>query len=289
MQDQTVLITGANSGLGRVTAGHLAGRGAQVLILCRNRDKAEATREAIVRATGNPRVFAYHADLASQRQTRQVAAQILEKNPRLHVLINNAGLLTARRLLTEEGLEMTFAVNHLACFLLTRLLLDRIIQSAPARIINVSSMVHRWGRMRFRDWSMKRFFLPMAAYAQSKLANVLFTYALARRLEGTGVTVNCLHPGVVDSGFGREGSRLYRFLKTLARPFFYISPERGAQTQIYLATSPDVASVSGAYFVNQKPVRSSRASYDREQQERLWRLSETLTGLPAWPPPSDHE
>ncbi|MFQ5482794.1 MAG: SDR family oxidoreductase [Nitrospinaceae bacterium] len=287
LRGKTCLITGANSGLGRESALALARLGAEVILACRNREAGEKTAHGIIEATGNSNVHLQVADLSSQSQIRDLAAAVLDRHPRLHVLMNNAGVLLGRRQTTVEGYETTFAVNHLAYFLLTRLLLDRLRASAPARIINVSSFVHRWVKLRFDDLFSTRRYLPMEVYAASKLANILFTYALARRLKGGRVTVNCLHPGVVATEFGRQGSALYLALKKLARPLFFASPAKGARTQIHLAVSPEVDGITGSYFANNRIAESSAYSHDRKAQERLWDISERLTGLPPWPSPEE--
>ncbi len=282
MRDKTILITGANSGLGRVSAEILAGKGAEVLLVCRNLEKAETTRREISAKTDKPNLHAYSADLSAMDDVRRLGEQVLKNHPRLDILMNNAGVLLGERRETADGYETTFATNHLAYFLLTRLLIDRLKESAPARVINVSSMVHAWGTINFDDPFMNKNYRSLPAYYQSKLANVMFTQSLARRLEGTGVTVNCLHPGVVDTGFGREGSFIYKLSKAIARPFFYLNKEQGAQTQIHCAESPDIDGVTGKYFVKKKTVKSSKSSYRVENQERLWNLSEELCGLPHW-------
>ncbi len=285
MRNKTILITGANSGLGRVSAETLADKGAEVLLVCRTKKKADATRDQISAKTGNSNLHAYSADLSAMSDVRSLAEKILRNHPRLDVLLNNAGVLLGDRFDTVDGYETTFATNHLAYFLLTRLLIDRLKESAPARIINVSSMVHAWGSIDFDDLFMKKNYRSLQAYYQSKLANVMFTYALARRLQGTRVTVNCLHPGVVDTRFGREGSLLYKVSKAIVRPFFYINAERGAQTQIHLTESADIEELTGRYFVKKRAVKSAKSSYRVEDQERLWKLSEALCDLPHWQNP----
>ncbi len=282
MQNKTILITGANSGLGRVSAETLAGQGAEVLLVCRSQDKARTARDEISAKTENPNLHAYSADLSSMDDVRRLSEHILNNHSRLDILMNNAGVLLGDRRETMDGYETTFATNHLAYFLLTRLLIDRLKKSTPARIINVSSMVHAWGTIDFDDIFMEKNYRSLPAYYQSKLANVMFTYALERRLQGTGVTVNCLHPGVVNTGFGREGSFIYKVSKAIARPIFYITPEKGAQTQIYLAESDDAEELTGKYFTKKKAGKSSKLSYSVENQERLWRLSEELCGLQHW-------
>lgn len=282
MRNKTILITGANAGLGRVSAETLAGKGAEILLVCRNRKKAETARDEISVKTGNHNLHAYSADLSVLDDIRRLSEQVLKNHSRLDILMNNAGVLLGKRQETADGYEMTFATNHLAYFLLTRLLIDRLKESARARIINVSSMVHAWGAINFDDIFMKKNYRSLPAYYQSKLANVMFTYCLARRLKGTGVTVNCVHPGVVSTDFGKEGSFIYKVSKAIARPFFYLNKEQGAQTQIHLAESPDMDGITGKYFVKKRAVKSSKSSYRVEDQERLWILSEELCGLPHW-------
>jgi NAD(P)-dependent dehydrogenase (short-subunit alcohol dehydrogenase family) len=222
-------------------------------------------------------------DLASFASIRRAAAEVLERHERLHVLVNNAGLILGDRRLTEDGLEMTLGVNHFGPFLFTQLLRQRIVDSAPARIVNVSSEAHQGAKsMRFDDLQSERRYTSWDAYNRSKLANILFTAELAEQLEGSGVTANCLHPGVVRSGFARDGDTggLLGMLVVLGGPFL-LSPKVGARTSIYLASSPEVEGVSGRYFKRKKPVEPSRAARDREEQKKLWTVSEELTGAPA--------
>jgi NAD(P)-dependent dehydrogenase (short-subunit alcohol dehydrogenase family) len=219
------------------------------------------------------------ADLASLAEVRRAAAEILASCPRIDVLVNNAGIVNLRRERSADGLEATFAVNHLAPFLLTNLLLDRLRESAPARIVNVASEAHRVGRVDLDDLQHeRRRYGWMKVYGASKLANLFFTYDLARRLEGTGVTANCLHPGAVYTGLARNNGRLASFVYTLGR-FVMKSPERGAETSIHLACAPELERVTGSYFENRKPRRSSAASQDPELARGLWEASERLTGL----------
>ncbi len=279
MKGKVCLITGANRGIGKATALGLARRGAAVIIHCRSRQLGETAREEIIAETGNGAIEVMVADLASLEAVHHLAEEVKRRHITLHVLVNNAGLAKRRHTLTEDGLETTFAVNHLAPFLLTHLLLDTLKGSAPARIVNVGSMVHRWGKIDFCDLMGQRHYSMGRAYNQSKLANVLFTRELARRLEGSGVTVICVHPGMVVSDLGREYTGFMGLLANkLWRPFMR-SPEKGADTVIYLASSPDVAGVTGKYFANRRAVRSSKASHDPALAQRLWEVSERLTGL----------
>jgi len=272
---RTVLVTGATSGIGRATALGLAGRGARVAIAGRDRVRTEeAARE--IRAAGGKQVDTFVADLSSQADVRRLAAEVLERLPRIEVLVNNAGGYWNTRHVTVDGLEHTFALNHLAPFLLTRLLLDRLTQSAPARVVTVASQAHTAGRIDFDDLQGERSYSGEAAYSQSKLANVLFTYELARRLPASAVTANALHPGVVSTSFGAEDpSGVQRLLVPVMRPFMR-SPAGGAATSIHLAAAPDLEQVTGRYFANSTPKRSSTRSYDRAVATRLWQLSAEL-------------
>ena len=273
MHGKVCIVTGANSGIGRVTAIDLAGRGATVVLVCRNHASGSAVVEEIGQRGGDAALLI--ADLASQRQVREVAAAFLKRFDRLDVLINNAGVAGwGTRLVTEDGLEATFAVNHLAPFLMTNLLLDTLKASAPSRVVTVSSAAHKSFTLDLEDLQGERRYSGFGAYGRSKLANILFTLELSRRLEGTGVTANCLHPGVVATGIFRNIPRWMRFILTSP---LVLSPERGADTMIYLATAPEVTDVSGQYFVKRKPVRSSRTSRDTETARRLWWASEVLT------------
>ena len=279
MRGRVCLVTGATGGIGLVAARALAAKGATVVLTARDAGRAETLVQQIRYETGNTQVNFLLADLSSQAQVRRLAEEFQRSYPTLHVLVNNAGGLFMRRVETVDGYELTFALNHLAPFLLTNLLLDELKASAPARVVTVSSAAHVGAQIHFDDlmYSSTRY-SPMGAYGQSKLANAMFAYELARRLEGTGVTSNALHPGFVATGFAKNNGTLYRYGMTLLRPFA-ISPEQGAQTTIYLASSPEVEGVSGEYFVKRRPAKSSKASYDEEAQRRLWEVSEELTGL----------
>ncbi len=273
MYGKIVMITGANSGIGKETAKVLAEKGATIILICRNKERGEATLKELKEKTKSNKFELYLADLADPNAIQRVVAQFREKYDKLDVLINNAGVVLSKRIVTPLGYEKTFAVNYLGHFLLTNLLLDLLIESAPSRIINVSSGVHTSANLNFDDINLSSGFRSLRAYANSKLANLLFTYELARRLEGTGVTVNALHPGFVRSNFGRRGRKWYvRILFDIAR-IFAISVEKGAKTSIYLASSPEVKDVTGKYYYKSKPVKSSKASYDREAQKKLWQLS----------------
>jgi retinol dehydrogenase 14 len=280
MAGKTVLITGGTGGIGKATAIGLASMGARVGITGRERPRAEAAAASIARESGNAAVDVFVADMSSQAEVRRLAGEILAAYPRLDVLINNVGGFWAHRHVTADGLEHTFALNHLAPFLLTDLLLERLVVSAPARIVTVSSGAQSMGRIDFDDLMGERSFSGQRAYNQSKLANVMFTYELSRRLQGTGVTATVLHPGVTSTGFGGEDmTRGWGPLIAVLRPFMR-SPRRGAETSVYLASSPDTESVSGRYFADRTARDSNKSSYDRSTTARLWRLSAELVGLP---------
>ena len=282
MTGRTVLVTGGTGGIGLATAAGLAGLGARVGIVGRDAGRAEAAAGKLRGAGAEIDVFV--ADLSSQREVRRLADEVLTAYPRLDVLVNNVGGYWATRRTTVDGLEHTFAVNHLAPFLLTNLLLDRLRASAPARVVTVSSGAQAMGTLDFGDLQGERDYSGQRAYNQSKLANVVFTYELARRLRGTGVTANVLHPGVVRTDFGREDSTGWmRLMLPVIRPFMK-SPQRGAATSVYLASSPEVEGVTGRYFANCTPRTSSRASQDVAAAARLWDVSEALVGFtPARP------
>ncbi len=280
MDGKVVLVTGANSGIGSATALELAKSGAAVVIVGRNKEKTRVTASNIRLKSSSPIVECLIADLSSMGEVRQLASEFKKKYHRLDVLVNNAGAIFARRYVTVDGFEMTFALNHLANFLLSNLLLDLLKASAPARIVNVSSRAHRTAELDFNDLQTSHYgYGGYKAYGRSKLANIMFTYELARRLEGMGVTANALHPGGVNSGFGKNNGGVMRLaMKLVSR--FQLTPEQGALTPIYLASSPAVEGVSGKYFIDCQPERSSPASYDEAAQKRLWEVSEELTDIP---------
>ena len=275
---KTVLVTGGTGGIGRATASGLAAMGATVTIAGRDLAQAEDTAREICAATG-ARVDVLVADMSDQSDVRRLAAEALDRLPRIDVLVNNVGGFWNTRQLTADGLELTFAVNHLAPFLLTNLLLDRLKQSAPARVVTVASHAHAQGRIDFEDLQGERSYSGARAYNQSKLANVLFTYELARRLHGSGVTANALHPGVVNTAFGAEDpSGTQRLLVPLLRPFMK-SPAQGAATSIRLASAPELEGVTGRYFSKGLPKRSSPRSRDEDVAARLWQVSADLVEL----------
>ena len=269
IRGRTVMVTGATDGIGKETARGLAAGGARVLLHGRDAGRAQAARRDIVSSTGNEQVEVVLADFQSLRQVRDLARQVHGLTDRLHVLVDNAGVYQERRHLTEDGLETTFQVDYLAPFLLTNLLLDLVLAAAPARIVVVSSGVHQRAAVDLDDLQGARRYDGYAAYALAKLGNLLFTYELAERLRGSGVTVNALHPGAVST----------KLLHAGFRPSGGAPPGEGARTPIYLATSPSVATTSGAYFVDEHPTTSSPASYSRELRTAFWELSERLSGL----------
>jgi len=281
MAGKTVLVTGGTGGIGRATAIGLAALGARVGITGRDIARTRAAAADIVTASGNPAVDSFPADMSSQAEVRRLAGAVLAAYPRLDVLVNNVGGFWSTRHVTADGLEHTFAVNHLAPFLLTDLVLDRLKASAPARIVTVSSGAHAMGKINFDDLQGERRYSGQQAYNQSKLANVMFTYELARRLAGTGVTATVLHPGVVRTGFAAEDpSPMWRVFLPLVR-LFLKSTRKGAATSIYLAASPEVEGITGKYFADSKPKTSSRSSHDTAAAARLWQISVDLVGRTA--------
>ena len=280
MQDKICLVTGANSGIGKVTALALARKGATVVMVCRSRDRGEAARADITTRSGNESVNLLIADLSSQRAIRKVAEEFCRRYERLDALVNNAATILRTRRLTEDGVEATFALNHLAYFLLTNLLIEVLKASAPSRIVNVGSAAHEKATIDFDDLQSERRYDCRQAYAVSKLANVLFTYELARRLEGTGVTANCVHPGSVATTINKEAEPWVRLAWTLMRPVL-LSPEQGSETVIHLASSPELEGMTGKYFIKKSPVPSSAESYSLDAARRLWEVSADLTKLKA--------
>lgn len=281
MLGKTVIVTGANSGIGLVTTRELARQGATVVMACRSQERGSRALAEIKRAVPEADVHLMLCDLSAPPSVRQFADSFKQQYDRLDVLVNNAGLYNVTRQVTADGLESTFAINHLGHFLLTNLLLDRLQASTPSRIINVSSGAHAMGRLDLDDLQNARGrYRGFQVYGESKLCNVLFTYELARRLQGTGVTANCLHPGFVNTNFGRNNGFLSHIIGS-AVSLFALNVEEGAQTSIYLATSPEVEGVSGKYFVKSRPQSSSRASYDEALQRGLWEKSAALAGLSA--------
>jgi len=277
LENRVFLVTGANSGIGKATALGLARLGGTVVMACRSATRGEAARQDVVRDSGNSKVYLEIVDLASEESTRSFAEQFKRKYPRLDVLVNNAGVYTSHREVTQDGLERTFEVNYLSGFLLTHLLLDLLKKSAPSRIVNVSSSAHVGGTIHFDDLQGEQRYSGFGAYGQSKLAQVLFTRELARRLESTGVTVNACHPGVIRTNLGFGGaSVIVRFVR-----MFFKGPEKGAETPIYLAVSPDVEGVTGKYFANKRVREPSRVAQDPDVARRLFDVSVKLAHLAA--------
>ena len=279
MKGKTAVITGANSGIGRETAVALAGAGARVVITARDGERGGTAVADIGRRSGSQAVELVVFDLAGLDSVRAGAADILGRCPRIDVLVNNAGIVLSERRVTPDGLEETFAVNHLGHFLLTQLLLDRITATSPARIVNVASTAHRGARrgLDFADLQSERHYSAMSVYSKSKLANIYFTFELARRLQGTGVTVNCLHPGTVATGYGRDGDAggVLAFGLKVIKPFV-LNPAQGARTSVYVASAPELAQVTGEYFVRSRPAQPSKVARDPEAALRLWEASEKL-------------
>ncbi|HHG86178.1 MAG TPA: SDR family oxidoreductase [Bacteroidetes bacterium] len=281
MEEKISMVTGANAGIGYMTAKGLAEQGYQVVMVCRNEKKGLKAQDEIRKSSGNPKVYLLVCDLASQTAIRTCAAQFREQYGRLDLLVNNAGAFWDTFTKSPDGIEMQFAVNHLGYFLLTLLLLDLLRDNAPSRIVNVSSAGHYKGEIDFESFTQipKGRYSGFAAYGQSKLANVLFTYELTRRLKGSNIVVNCLHPGVVRTNIGnKKVGRFMRFMWSLMKPFM-ITATKGAATSLYLATSPDVANITGKFFTDSKMKRSSDLSYDIDLAKKLWEVSAELTGL----------
>ena len=278
MNGKLCLVTGATSGIGKAAAHGLAGLGATVVLVGRNPQKTAAVTAEIQQASDNPQVSYLLADLSAQAQIHRLAQDFKERYARLDVLVNNAGATYLRRQESVDGIEMTFALNHLGYFLLTHLLLDVLEASAPARIINVASNFHVAVRLNFNDLQHRKGYFIALVYARSKLANLYFTYELARRLEGSRVTVNAVHPGFVTTRIGRNNSWPVRLAMRLV-DLVSVPPEKGVDTILYLATSLEVEGVSGKYFYRRKAVPSSAVSYDRLAAQRLWQVSAALTGV----------
>jgi len=275
MRGRVCVVTGANGGIGRATALALAAQGATVALVCRRADAGRAARDEIIRATGSDEVHLLLADLSAQAEVRRAAAELLGSFDRIHVLVNNAALYTRRRRVTVDGIEAQWAVNHLAPFLLTNLLLGRLTESAPARVVTVSSNAHRDARLRWDDLTRERGrYRGLAMYSATKLANLLFTRELARRTLGSGVTANALHPGVVATELLLNGFPPLRLFRRFLR-----TPEQGAATAVHLAASPEVEGVTGEYFVDGRIVAPDPAARDDHDARRLWEASAAMTGL----------
>lgn len=278
MIGKVCLVTGGTSGIGYVTARELAKQGAIVIITARNEEKGKRSVEKLRAESGNGEINALMADFGSQSQVRDLAEAFKQQYDRLDVLVNNAGAIYLRRTVSQDGIEMTFAANHLAPFLLTNLLLDKLIESAPARIVNVASNAHEGRQINFDDLEGKRNYSFMNAYGQSKLANILFTYELDRRLPGNEVTVNAVHPGYVGTNMGANNGWLVRLFLPINR-LFAIDVEEGAETVTYMASSPEVEGVSGKYYYQKRAISSSPLSHDERNAQKLWAVSAEMTGL----------
>jgi NAD(P)-dependent dehydrogenase (short-subunit alcohol dehydrogenase family) len=274
---KTVLVTGATNGIGFITARELAKMGATVLMVARDETRGRAKLEEIRQAVPNAKLELFLADLSSMASIRQLAANITAKYQSLDVLINNAGAFYTERKVSKDGFEMTFALNHIGYFLLTNLLLEPLKRAKNARIVSVSSAAHGQGKMKFDDLQMEKKFSGWQAYSDSKLANILFTKELSRRLAGTGVTANCLHPGFVKTSFASGTGGFFGFAFNLVKNLFAITPEKGAETMIYLASSDEVAKVSGEYFDQKKIAKINAEAQDSSVAKRLWEVSEKLT------------
>jgi retinol dehydrogenase 14 len=275
---RVAIVTGANNGIGRATALGLARLEATVVMVCRNAARGKAAQAFIQAESENPNIELMLADLSSQSAIRDLASRFRQSHDRLHILVNHAGVNVKQLTRTVDGLELNFAVNHLAYFMLTHLLLDVLQASAPARIVNVASAGESMGKINFDDLMGERRYSSLAAYAQSKLANVLFTCELARRLAGTGVTVNCCHPGITRTKITHGASGVAAVLGWVGRRIGQ-SPQKGAETVLYLASSPEVEGVTGRHFENRREKRTSPGSYDVAVAQRLWQVSEQLAGL----------
>lgn len=275
LKNKVCLVTGATGGIGLLTAQALAQMGGTVVVVSRSAQKCADTVSRLKIATANPNVDYIAGDLSVMSQVKQVADQFLQRYDRLDVLVNNAGAVFSSRQVSADGYEMTMALNHLSYFYLTHLLQDRLLKSAPARIVNVSSDAHRGGSINFDDLMSEQKYSSFGVYSMSKLANILFTNELARRLEDTGVTANSLHPGFVASNFGKSNGGIWGIFMPVIQ-LFAISPAKGAETSIYLASSPEVEGVTGQYFNKKKAVKAADAAYDQAAQKRLWDVSDEL-------------
>ncbi len=281
MAGRVVVVTGGTSGIGLVTARELARLGATVGLVGRDAGKVSAAIQSITQATGSRRLTGLTADLSLQAEVRRLATELRSALPQVHVLVNNAGAMYTRREVTSEGFERTWALNVVTPFLLTHLLISRLEDGAPARVVNVASAAHRGARLDFENLQGERQYRGYRAYARSKLALVLLTYAWARRLSGRRVTANALHPGFVATGFGRNNAGGSGATIGVLAYLFGLRPDRGARTSIFLASDPSVRDVTGEYFARSRPVSSSRPSYDTAVGERLWDVLAVQTGIPA--------
>lgn len=284
MQDKICLITGANSGIGKATAQALASKGATVVMVCRSLERGEAARAEVAQASGNDRVILLRADVGSKADIAHMAQAFRARFDRLDVLVNNAGLYLPTRSTTIDGFESMFGINHLGYYLVANFLADSLRASPAARVVNVSSGAHSIGKIDFNNLNCEHSFSAFKQYGNTKLANILFTRALAKRLP-PGSTANCLHPGVVATEFAQDQPGFVGTLAKLGR-LFLLSPEKGARTQIYLASSPEVANITGAFFIRCKQRKPSKTALDDALAERLWTHTASLTGIDAFPSPT---
>lgn len=278
MKNKVCLITGANSGIGYITTLEIARRGATVGMVCRNAERAEKARQEIITQTGNDKIEIFLCEFGEQAQIHHLAKQLKEKYERIDVLVNNAGLIGNNRETTIDGLERTFAVNHLGYFMLTNLLKEPLLASQEGRIINVSSELHRFAKLNFNNLQLENGYSSIKAYALSKLCNILFTRELAKRLKGTNLVTNCLHPGAVATNFANNANGFLKFLFKFSKPIF-LSPEQGARTPIYLATADEAAQYNGEYFEKEKVRKPSIEAQNAETALELWEASTELVGL----------
>ncbi|XP_036374681.1 retinol dehydrogenase 12-like [Megalops cyprinoides] len=278
LDGKTVLITGSNTGIGKETARDLAKRGARIIMACRDLGKAEAAQKELIEDSGNQNIVVKKLDLSDTKLIREFAEVINKEEKQVNILINNAGVMMCPFSKTADGFEMQFGVNHLGHFLLTYLLLDLIRRSAPARILNVSSMAHTWGTINLDDINSEKRYNDRRAYGQSKLANILFSRSLAKRLEGTGVTVYALHPGIVQTELGRHLNTPLKVAYTIVKPFLK-TPVQGAQTSIYCAVEPALENESGHYYSECAQATCSRTATDDEMAQKLWELSCQMLGI----------
>jgi NAD(P)-dependent dehydrogenase (short-subunit alcohol dehydrogenase family) len=284
VQGKTVVITGGTSGIGEATALALAEQGADLALICRSRERGEATRERIAQHTGRDAARIFLADMARLEDMRRVAATLRSELERIDVLLNNAGVTMLRREETADGFETTFGVNHLAPFVLTHGLMPRLLATPGARIVNVASEAHKFARFALDDLQSERRYSAMRVYGASKLCNILFTRELARRLEGSDVSVHCLHPGAVATNLGANNGGIARVLLPVLALFFR-TPAQGARASIHLCSAPEIAAPSGSYFIDERPARVSQLARNDDLARRLWLESERLAGLPvgeAW-------
>lgn len=278
MKDKVVVVTGATSGIGEVAADRLAQKGARIVFVARDHERGEAARKHFRAIAGQTDHTVHYADLTSLAEQKRVAKEIADSEPQIDVLINNAGAMFGARQVTEDGLEKTFALNHMSYFTVTNILLDRLKATPGARIVSTASDAHKGNKLNFDDLQSEKSYSPFAVYGRSKLMNILFTRELAKRLAGTGVTANCLHPGFVGTRFGDQSGGLMAFAIKIAKNFA-LTPEQGAETIIYLSSSDDVAGKTGGYYEKKKLIAPSRAAQNDADAKRLWDISAKLAGL----------